>query len=116
MRMRPDPKPLIALLVKRAVLFMFVSCALALFLYAVGTAQDFLESTQLLLLRLSYLLALMLAIGALYGLLLDLFFAFRLRRKAFLLGVLSYALLAAIAVLVALFSGGILVAVVGNIV
>jgi hypothetical protein len=114
--MRPDPKPLIALLVKRAVLFMFGSCALSLFLYAVGTAQEFLESTQLLLLRLSYLSALLLAIGAVYGLLLDLFFAYRLRRRTFLWGVLAYAGLASFAVLVVLLSGGILVAVVGNLV
>ena len=116
MRMRPDPKPLIALLVKRAVFFMFGSSSLSLFLYGVGTAQDFLESTQLLLLRLSYLSALLLAIGAVYGMLLDLYFAYRLRRKRFLWGVLAYAGLASFAVLVVLFCGGILVAVVGNLV
>lgn len=112
--MRPSSKPLIALLVQRAVLFLLILCAFSLFLYAAGTAQDFLESSQLFLLRLAYLSALLLGISALYGLALSLFFARRRRKLVILGGVLVYAALVLLAALVIFLTGGILVAVVGN--
>jgi len=112
--MRPRPKPLLVLLVKRAVLFLTVMSALSVFLYAVGTAQDFLESTQSGLIRLSALFGLLLAVASSYGFLLDVSYALFLRRRRLLWGALAYLFSAAFGFTVALAANGILVLTAGN--
>jgi hypothetical protein len=69
-------KPLIFLLVKRGVSFFFLMDILTVFLYAAGTAQEFTDPTQVLLLRLSVLFGLLLGCGALYGIILNVYFFF----------------------------------------
>ncbi len=95
-------------------LFLAVMSALTLFLYGVGTAQDFLESTQIGLLRLSSLFGLLLTVGSAYGALLDVFFAFARRNRRFLLGSLAYVLSALFGAAAAVFSNGVLVVAAGN--
>lgn len=112
--MRLRRKPLLVLLVKRAVLFLTIMGGVTIFLYGVGTSQNFLEATQLGLLRLASLFGLLSAVGSLYGLALDLFFAYRLKARRFIAGAFAYALSAVFGVLVAAFSNGVLVAVAGN--
>jgi hypothetical protein len=70
-------KVVIAVLIKRIVLFLFIMSLLTLFLYGIGTAQNFMDHTQLFLLRLSRLWGLFLIIGAFYGILLETGLAFR---------------------------------------
>ena len=113
--MRPRRKPLILLLVKRAVFFLMVMCALSFFLYGIGTSQDFLESTQFGLLRLSSVLGLLLAVGSGYGVVIDVFYTFASRSKIFIWGAVAYACSALLGAVVALLANGILVVVSGNI-
>lgn len=113
--MRPKPKPLILLLVKRAVFFLTIVCALTVFLYGIGTAQDFLESTQLGLLRLSAVLGLLLAVGSVYGLILDVAYSIVSRLRRFLWGAAAYCASALFGIGVALLSNGVLVLIAGNV-
>jgi hypothetical protein len=73
-------KPFIAILVKRTAFFFFSLSALTVFLYAIGTAQEFMDSTQLLLLRMSVVLGLCLAMDSIYGLVLNLWFFIKKRK------------------------------------
>lgn len=114
MRMRPTEKPFIVLLVKRCILFLFLMTLLCLFLYGVGTVQDFLASTQSFLLGSVYRLALALCIGSAYGVALDLFFAFRLGSTRLVWGAFFYLLMMAFAAASVLFGGGLLVLIAGN--
>lgn len=113
--MRPRRKPLLVLLVKRAVLFLAVNCAVSLFLYAVGTSQDFLDETQVFLLRSTALLGLLSAIGAIYGCAVDLYAAVMMKSRRFLIGFAAYLLVAFCGLMVTMFSNALLVAVAGNI-
>ena len=61
---RPKKKPLRFILAERAVVFFFSLCAFSFFLYGTGTAQAFMDSTQLFLLRLSLITGLFLAAAA----------------------------------------------------
>jgi hypothetical protein len=51
----------------------------SVFLYGVGTRQEFTDSTQILLIRLSVLFGLLLVCGAVYGFSINFVFFFRLR-------------------------------------
>jgi len=42
---------LLILLISRTALFFFLMCLITIFLYIVGTVQDFIDSTQLFLLK-----------------------------------------------------------------
>jgi hypothetical protein len=69
----------LSVLVNRGVFFLFLMCLLVFFLYAIGTAQGFMDSTQLLLLKLESVLDVSLAAGALGHAVMDLI---RFLRKA----------------------------------
>jgi hypothetical protein len=99
---------------KRIVFFLAIMSSLSMFLYGIGTAQDFLESTQMLLLRLAAALGLLLSIGSTCGFSLDLGYTFIERSPRFLLGAFAYIFAAALGISVTLFSHGILVLVAGN--
>ncbi|MDR2093938.1 MAG: hypothetical protein LBP76_00265 [Treponema sp.] len=96
-------KPLIAVLVKRTVFFFFVMCILSIFLYGIGTDQDFTDISLLLLLRIAVIMGLFLGVGSIYGLALNLWLVFRRHKFRYLLGAGGYMLLgifgAAVAVL-----------------
>ncbi|GHU46685.1 hypothetical protein FACS1894200_00740 [Spirochaetia bacterium] len=69
----------IKMLIKRTVLFFFALCLFSLFLYGIGSAQGFMDSTLLLLLRFAILMAIFLSVGSIYGLAMNLFLFFRFR-------------------------------------
>jgi hypothetical protein len=76
-------KPVIAVLVKRTVLFFFFLSVLTVFLYAIGTAQEFMDRTQLLLLHLSVVLGLCLAMDSFFGVILNIWFFIKERKFRF---------------------------------
>ncbi len=112
---RPRKKPLIALLVKRTVFFFFFFSLLIILLYVVGTIQEFMESTQLILLRILVIMSIFLSIGALYGSILDAGFLIVKHQKQFLLGIILYLLMIIFGVSISLISSFLLVLVGGNI-
>jgi nitrate/nitrite transporter NarK len=98
---RPEKKPIIAILVKRTVFFFFSLCFLTVFLYGIGTAQEFMDITQMFLVRVSIVLGLFQAVGAIYGLILDLWFVLHDRKYRFLKGAVVYSILGALGIFVA---------------
>jgi hypothetical protein len=64
---RPKKKPLRFIVIERAVFFFFSLCAFSFFLYGIGTAQEFMDVTQLFLLRLFLGTGLFLAAAASAG-------------------------------------------------
>jgi hypothetical protein len=111
---RPEKKAVIAILIKRAILFFFFLCALTVFLYGVGTAQEFMDRTQLLLLRLSIVFGLSLAVGSAYGIALNCWFAFHDRNYRFFTGAGLYLLLGLFGAAIAILAAFITVAAGGN--
>jgi hypothetical protein len=112
---RPRKKPLIALLVKRTVLFFFFSSVMIILLYIVGTIQEFMESTQIILLRFLVIMSIFLAIGALYGGLLDAGFLIIKRQTQYLFGLFSYFLMIVIGIVISLIASFLLVLIGGNV-
>jgi hypothetical protein len=90
---RKKKKPLIAVLVKRTVIFFFVMCLLSTFLYGIGTDQGFTDISLHLLLRIAVLLGLFLGVGSIYGLALNIWLVFRHHKFRYLFGVGGYMLL-----------------------
>jgi hypothetical protein len=86
----PKKKSILVILVKRTVFFFFTMCVFTVFLYCIGTIQGFMEITQQLLLRLTIILGFSLAVGAIYGILLDCWFVFHKKRRRFLGGIGGY--------------------------
>jgi len=60
------------ILVNRTVLFFFLMCLLALFLYLAGTFQGFIDSTQINLLKVYSALGIFLALTSVSGVIMDL--------------------------------------------
>jgi hypothetical protein len=81
--------------VRVTVFFLFMAI-LTIFLYAIGTAQDFMDSTQLMLLRLTVLWGALLATASFYGFVLDIIVFIRQRKFRSLGGVLVYLFLGTI--------------------
>jgi hypothetical protein len=77
---------ILPILVSRAVFFFFLMCFLTVFLYAIGTVQGFMDSTQIMLLKIAAPLGLFLAAGAVYGIVLDFILFFGLKKIRFLGG------------------------------
>lgn len=111
---RPEKKPIIAILVKRTVLFFFFLCILAVYLYGIGTAQEFMDETQLMLLHLLVILGLSLNVSAIYGIFLNFWFVFHHRKYRFFGGLGMYIALALFGITVAALAALILVAARGN--
>jgi uncharacterized membrane protein SpoIIM required for sporulation len=63
---------LFSILISRMVIFFFLMCLLTLFLYAAGTVQNFIDTTQLSLLRLYSIFGIFLAVSSGFGFALDL--------------------------------------------
>ena len=60
------------ILASRAVIFFFIMCLLTIFLYAAGTAQGFIDSTQFALIRLYVVLGIFLTVTSGCGMFLNL--------------------------------------------
>jgi hypothetical protein len=110
---RPKKKSILVILVKRTVLFFFTMCVFTVFLYGIGTIQEFMDTTQQLMLRLAIVLGFSLAVGSIYGILLDLWFIFHEKNRSFLWGIGGYismglfgSLIAAAATFIVTISGG----------
>jgi hypothetical protein len=87
---------------------------LAVYLYGIGTAQRFMDRTQLLLLRLSVVLGISLAAGSLYGIILDIWLTVYKKKYRFLGGVGLYIVLGIFGAAIATLSVFIMVAAGGN--
>ena len=84
---------LLPILISRTVIFFSAMCLLTIFLYAAGTAQGFLDSTQFALLRLYVVLGIFLTAAAACGMLLDLGRLFKLKKIRYLLRAGGYMVL-----------------------
>jgi hypothetical protein len=89
-------KPLILILVKRAAIFMFVICVVSIFYWVVGSESAFLDETQSMLLGVMRLSSLGIVVSSGIGILLALGFAAARRYRLRGLGMLGYALAAAL--------------------
>jgi hypothetical protein len=96
-------------------MFFFFSSLMIILLYVVGTIQEFMESTQLILLRFLMVMSIFLSIGALYGGLLDTGFFFAKRRKHFLWGIVLYFFMIIFGISISIVASFLLVLVGGNI-
>ena len=101
------------ILVNRTVIFFFLMCLLTLAIYTVGTAQGFIDSTQLNLLKLYVVLGILLFVTAVFGFSLGLARFFGSKRTRYLVragGYLALVIFAAVTVLAVIFiitlSGG----------
>ena len=88
----PNEK-LILLLVSRITLFFFIMCLLVLFLYAAGTVQKFIDSTQLSLLNLYSVLGIILTIMSVFGVVMDSYRFVKAKKGRYLLRAGWYLLL-----------------------
>ena len=111
---RPVEGPLILLLVKRLALFSFILCLFSLFLYGLGTRQEFTDPTQLLLLRLTRGLGLFLAAVSLYGMAADLVMVLRRRKLHYWYGLGGYGFLLVFGAAAAAFAAFVSTAAGGN--
>jgi hypothetical protein len=111
---RPLKKPFIVILVKRAVLFFFFLCVLVVYLYGIGTVQEFMDRTQLLLLRLSVILGLSLGVGSIYGIILNVWFGLLHIKYRFFGGIGIYLVFGIFGAVIATLAAFIMVAAGGN--
>ncbi|MDR1597034.1 MAG: hypothetical protein LBR99_04945 [Treponema sp.] len=111
---RPLKKPFIAILVKRAVLFFFFLCVLVVYLYSIGTVQEFMDRTQLLLLRLSVIFGLSLGVGSIYGIILNVWVGFHNKKYRGLGGIGIYLVFGIFGAAIATLAAFIMVAAGGN--
>ena len=72
------------IIVNRIALFFFIMCFLTVFLYALGTVQGFMDTTQFILLELTVILGVLLTVSSLFGIVLDLTFFLSNRKKRYL--------------------------------
>ncbi|MDR0377251.1 MAG: hypothetical protein LBH70_05605 [Spirochaetaceae bacterium] len=107
--MIPNPQSL----VKGGGLFFFFMSLFSIFLYGVGIRQRFMDSTQIMLLWITALSALVLGIVSLYGIVMDIWFLIWTRGPRFLLGAAAYfmgvvfgALTAGAAIFILVLAGG----------
>jgi hypothetical protein len=108
-------KPLIALLIKRTVIFFFGLCVLSLFLYGVGTTQGFMDKTQFLLLRLIIVLGIFQGVGSVYGIICDIWLFCTQRLVSYLGGIGAYMLIGLCGIGIAAFAAFIVVVTRGNV-
>ena len=97
---------LLPILTSRTVIFFFVMCLLTIFLYAAGTVQGFLDSTQFALLRLYVVLGISLSAASVCGMFIAFGRLFKHKKIRYLFRACGYILLVifgSITVLAALF-------------
>ena len=91
--LRFDKEKLLPVLINRTAIFLLVMCILTLFLYAIGTNQDFVDSTQLGLLRLYVVLAIFLVTTSVCGIIINIVRFLPQKRARYLLRAGGYMLL-----------------------
>jgi hypothetical protein len=111
---RPEKKAVIEILVKRTVSFFFGMGLLTFFFYGIGTAQGFMDITQLLLLRLSVVWGLFLGVGSIYGIILTLWLARKGWKFLYARGLGAYIFLSLFGILAAATAALIIVTAGGN--
>ena len=84
---------LLPILISRTVIFFFVLCLLTLFLYAAGTVQGFIDSTQLTLLSVYVVLGIFLTIASIGGVIVNLGRYFKNRKVRYIFRAGGYMLL-----------------------
>ncbi|MCL2374411.1 MAG: hypothetical protein FWC65_04130 [Treponema sp.] len=97
---------ILPILASRTVIFFFGMCLLTIFLYAAGTAQGFIDSTQFMLIRLYVVLGIFLAATSACGMFLDFGRLFRQKKIRYLFragGYMILMLFGAVTVLAAMF-------------
>ena len=85
---------LLPILINRTAIFFFLMSLLTIFLYAAGTVQGFIDTTQLNLLRLYVFLGIFLAAASVFGIFLELNRAVNQKRTRYLLRASAYLFLA----------------------
>ncbi|MCL2835028.1 MAG: hypothetical protein FWD78_17810 [Treponema sp.] len=93
---------LLPILASRTMIFFFSMCVLTLFLYAAGTVQGFIDSTQLSLLKLYVILGIFLIVSAVYGMFVALGRFFKLKKRRYMLRAAIYLLFAIFGVITVL--------------
>jgi len=86
------------IVINRTVIFFAVMCVLTMCLYAAGTVQGFVDSTQFALLRLYFALGIFLAASSICGLCLNVGRFLHLKKKRYLARSAGYLLLSAFGV------------------
>ena len=89
---------LLPILINRTAIFFFLMCLLTIFIYAAGTIQGFIDSTQLALLRLYLVLGFFLSSSSLFGIFLEIIRVIRLKMTRYLFRALGYLILLAFGV------------------
>ncbi|MDR2661895.1 MAG: hypothetical protein LBC31_02735 [Treponema sp.] len=107
-------EPLLGKLIKYTVWVIGLAALGLAACYAAGSYRKTGGGAQLLLVRFSLVLSLLLIISSFYGLVLDVIYAVKRKRAAYLLGVLGYASLMALGALLLLGASFIIGAVGGN--
>jgi hypothetical protein len=109
-----EKRPFFCIFFRRAAVFFLCLCCFSLFLYAAGARQGFTDKTQLLLLRLSLNLGLVLSVSSVLGI----FSCFPLLRRgprlSLILGMGAYLCLCAFGLGVSLLASFIIAAAGGN--
>lgn len=113
---RPEHRYFIEILTKRSTFFLFFLMILIVYLYAIGNNQEFMDSTQLLLLRIVSVCSLLLSIVSLYGMVLGVLrFLRKGKQTRILVGVFVYLLCSIFAFIISAASVLLLVSTKGNI-
>ncbi|MDR1144440.1 MAG: hypothetical protein LBK77_09535 [Spirochaetaceae bacterium] len=107
-------EPLLGRLVKYTVWFIGTAALAVIACYAAGSYRKTGGGVQLLLVRFSLVLSLLLIISSFYGMVLNAIYAVKRKRAAYLLGVLGYMVLMAMGALLLLGASFIIGAVGGN--
>lgn len=111
---RPPEKPLLVLLVKSAVFLLFILTFVTAALYGFGSAQNYLDSTQILLLRILSITSLLLVIGSAYGIILDVGMLWKKREERYIFGLLVYVFLGILGLGITILSSFIGALMIGN--
>lgn len=111
---RRDARPLLGILVRWTVWTILALNLVTVLLYVIGSYQRAPDSYQLALVRVCLVLSLLMIISSFYGIILDIYYMLRRRRKAYLFGILGYVMVIALGAALALGAAFILGAVGGN--
>ena len=86
-------KKLLPILVNRMTIFFFLACIVTLFLYAAGTVQGFVDTTQLFLLRIYTIPGILLCAASILGIILNIVRFLQAKKKRYLFRAGGYLLL-----------------------
>ena len=89
---------LFLIIVNRSVIFFFIMCVFTLFLYAAGTVQGFIDSTQFSLLSFYMAMGVLLALASMLSAFLEFGHFMRIKKKRYLFRAAGYMLLVIAAV------------------